>query len=217
MRSLQILGALAVTALCLCVVILLGCDGSGGANLLRSGVYPNFNFNPGLEGGGNQGGGGAIGGGGDTDDGGGDEDDDDGMLAMDGTMTVTFMNDSTEDAQVALWASDDISASTDLVQTDSNLATLGPEGGESFVPLLNPGDQIIATLDCIEARSISAAVAENLVLITPQSCISPPLRQGDDFDCEEDAEINFIILIRDGPGGVLEIIAGSQIYQGCAN
>lgn len=215
MRGLQIGGAILI--LCAGIMAVLACDGSGGANLLRSGVFPNVPFNPGLEGGGgNQGGGGAIGGD-DGDDGGEDEgDDDDGMLPMEGTMTVTFINDSTEDAQVALWASDDIGASTELVQVDANLATLGPEGAESFVPVLDPGDQIVATLNCVDARSISAAVAENLVLITPQSCIAPPLRQGEDFDCDEETEINFIVLIRDGPGGVLEIVAGSQIFQGCS-
>jgi hypothetical protein len=215
MRGGQIGGAIII--LCACIMVVLACDGSGGANLLRAGLFPNVPFNPGLEGGGNQGGGGAIG---DDDDSGGGQDggeDEDDMLAMEGTMTVTFINNSTENAQVALWASEDLGASTELVQVDGNLVTLGPEGAESFVPVLDPGDQILTTLNCVDARSISAAVAENLVLITPQSCISPPLRQGTDFDCDETTVINFIVLIRDGPGGVLEIVAGSQIYQGCSS
>lgn len=218
MRSVQILGTLTLTAICVCCVIILACDGSGGAALLRSGVFPNIPFVPGLEGGGIQGGGGAVGGGGDnTNDGGGDNTNDGGMLATEGTMTVTFVNNATVNAQVALWASEDIGASTDLVQTDANLAPIGPEGAQSFVPILRPNDRIAATLNCVDARSISVAVAENLVLITPQSCVSPPLRQGEDFDCNATDVVDFIVLIRDGPGNVLEIIAGSRIYQGCSN
>lgn len=198
------------------LLIVPGCDGTGGAALLRAGVFPNIPLPSELEGGGaTGGGGGAVEGEPDEEqdeEGGGTPEEE---LPLAGTMIVTFRNEASIDAEIALWASDDLFASTALVQQNANLQPLGPEEAPNFLPLLRPGEGIQATLECIDARSISAAAAERLVLFNPTTCISPPIRQGLDFECSEDEELELLILIRDGRVDLLQIIVESKIYPSC--
>src|SRR3989304_10175694 len=133
-------------------------------------------------------------------------------------MLIPFANNASGDAQVALWSSAGLFAATGAVQQNNNLRPIGlggaPETGIDFLPVLRPGDRRQAQLDCVDARSISAAVAEQLVLFAQDACVAPPLRQGLAFECGT-TQIELLFIIRDGRAGRLELLAASRIFASC--